>query len=606
MVNDYLGMKIMASVEYYEVDPKTGEIAHASGFSAVTKDYIKAPAPGEGPPVSVSFDFTTDTTGLVAAITVANADPVPSTVAAVLQVSQDGEGGWITSTRNDLVSLTDTDGTGAGSVDFDVDADADDTPGDGGGLHYRVVVTFGTGDDRTSQASDPIQLGDVTADPTSGATDIISGATPAVGETIRVNTGGEDAEVQWQVRDSETRPWMDIEEADELTLEVSNAQAGKMLRAKVTYMTNDDDPDTDADESTYPSWVEYTEVVTVSGDIDNNDPASTQSAYEIRVQLAPTTKVGQPAAIVSDDSIEDLFFDSDGNDLTYSITAVTPDLASVDGTDAGHDAELSAGDQVYRSYTTTIDSGNVLPETRADLQQTLAIDKSTGEITYFTDTSQAHDGNGEDGAGNTIVAMVSATDNMVGTTPATVAVTVRINVSPTAIQLDDNNADAANLPVWSRTEKGTALTDGTGDVTYMDDAENDAVKVADLNIMDQNSMTDDFGTHKITLSGRGANMFEVRETDDDDTDGSTWEIWLKDDATFDYEALKGRTETGVITLSITVTATDGGGLLTRGVFSVKLMDADTDDDPKPTTPPDAARCSGSRSSGPGRRCRRQR
>ena len=32
-------------------------------------------------------------------------------------------------------------------------------------------------------------------------------------------------------------------------------------------------------------------------------------------------------------------------------------------------------------------------------------------------------------------------------------------------------------------------------------------------------------------------MFEVRETEDDDTDGSTWEIWLKDDATFDYEAL---------------------------------------------------------------------
>ena len=58
-----------------------------------------------------------------------------------------------------------------------------------------------------------------------------------------------------------------------------------------------------------------------------------------------------------------------------------------------------------------------------------------------------------------IVAMVSATDNMMGTTPATVAVTVRINVSPTAIQLSDGTAEAANLPVWSRTEKGTALTD---------------------------------------------------------------------------------------------------------------------------------------------------
>ena len=114
----------------------------------------------------------------------------------------------------------------------------------------------------------------------------------------------------------------------------------------------------------------------------------------------------------------------------------------------------------------------------------------------------------------------------------------------------------------------------------MDDAENAAEKVADLNIMDQNSSSDMFGTHKITLSGKGSNMFEVRETDDGDTDGSTWEIWLKDDATFDFEALKGRTDTGSTTLSITVTATDGGGLITRGVFSVKVMDADTDDDPK--------------------------
>ena len=60
MMNDYLGMKIMASVEYYEVDPVTGEIAKSESFSAVTEDYIKAPAPGEGEPASVSFDFTTD------------------------------------------------------------------------------------------------------------------------------------------------------------------------------------------------------------------------------------------------------------------------------------------------------------------------------------------------------------------------------------------------------------------------------------------------------------------------------------------------------------------------------------------------------------------
>ena len=100
MMNDYLGMKIMASVEYYEVDPETGEIAKSNSFSTVTEDYIEAPAEGEGPPASVSFDFTTnDSDGLVVAVTVANATPVPTTAVAVLQASQDGEGGWITSGR---------------------------------------------------------------------------------------------------------------------------------------------------------------------------------------------------------------------------------------------------------------------------------------------------------------------------------------------------------------------------------------------------------------------------------------------------------------------------------------------------------------------------
>ena len=102
-------------------------------------------------------------------------------------------------------------------------------------------------------------------------------------------------------------------------------------------------------------------------------------------------------------------------------------------------------------------------------------------------------------------------------------------------------------------------------------------------------LTDDFGTHKITLSGRdkrfGArNMFEVRETDDDRHGRQhLGAVWLKDDATFDFETLKGRTEATAtsITLSITVTATDGGGLQTRPVCSRStIMDADTDDDPK--------------------------
>ena len=602
--NDYLDMKIMASVEYYEVDPVTGEIAKSDSFSAVTEDYIKAPEPGQGPPASVSFDFTTDADGLVVSVAVANVTPLPSEGVAVLQASQDGEGGWITSSRED-VSLT---GGANTNVTLAVDEDANGTDGDGGGLYYRVVFTFGTGQDEMSFTSDAMQLGDV-ADPDDQAstTDIISGATAAVGENIRVNTGGEDAEVQWQVSNT-MGGYDDIDGATSLTLTVTNDHAGKTLRAKVTYTADDNPATTDVDEEGWPIWVEYTELLPVSGDVTNNAPASTQDAYEIRVELAATKTVPgegedadpvvlQPAAIV-EASIADLFFDSDGDDLTYTITAVDPDLANVadDADGAGYDAMTAAGDQVYSSYTTVTDTGTDV-ETSRDLQQTFAVDDDGG-VTYFTDRSGAHDGDTtDDGAGNMVVFTVTANDGMteVGDRPS-VPVTVRINVAPSAIELDDTNgATPANLPAPARGVTGTALTtDGTALVTYMDDEDNGAAaKVADLDIMDQNATDDDFGTHKVVLTGRGANMFEVRETDDDDEDGSTWEIWLKDDATFDFEALKNaRTEATAtsITLSITVTATDGGGRSTQGVFSVVLMDADTDDDPVAPTPrprPDA-------------------
>ena len=416
----YLDKKIMASVEYYEVDPVTGEIAKSKEFSAVTDDYIEAPAPGEGEDAEAMFDFTTNTDGLVVGVTVANEeDPIPTPIVAVLQVSEDGDGGWITSIRDGTVSLP----NGAGTVNFAVDADADGDNGDGGGLYYRVVLTYGPVGDQTSHTSGPQQLGDVTTDPTTGLTPIIGGANPAVGEILRINTDGDDAEVQWQYRDDADSPWMPVEGGDELTLEVASGHAGKMLRAKVTYTAEDDATTTDVDEEGWPIWVEYTDVRTVSGDIDNNAPAATQAAYEIRVELAATKTQGtgddmvvlQPAAIV-EDSVADLFFDSDGDDLTYTITTAAPDLADTQfdntTTGAGHDAMTAAGDQVYSSYTTVVDTGDQTMEISRDLQQTFAVDDDGG-VTYFTDRSGAHDGDtATDGAGNTVVFTVTANDGM--------------------------------------------------------------------------------------------------------------------------------------------------------------------------------------------------
>ena len=596
-MNDYIGSKIIAKVEYYEIDPVTNTIVKSKEFTDDT-GFIDAPEPDEGSSASVLFDFTTSTTGLSVAIRISDAD-TPTGLIATLQASENEESGWLNVAVDNSVDLN----AGVYTASLDVDADANGTPGDGGGLFYRVVLTYTDGDDQmkfTSPDSQPLgDLGDPDTDRPytaiiGGTDDDDNDATPRVtadGEAIRVNTGGESADVQWQMTDARGM-WRNIPEEEDLTLDITSDYAGRDLRAKVIYMTQEDDDETTVDESEFPTWVEYTEVLTVSGDIENNDPEETQDSYDIEVELAtrppaPATgdRAAQPAKVAMG-SVADLFFDSDGDDLTYSISA-SPEFDTV----ADTEVETLVGDQVYRVYSTETDDTNQVT-TRTGLQQTFAIDKDSGEITYFTGQEQNHDGDDADGAGNTLTFTVAATDNLPGTEPAMVDVTVRVNVSPTAIELTDLESTAADLlapkVVLGKHTVGTALTETNGDeITYMDDVKNVAVKVADLDVMDQNFAGDadnpahPFGTHKITLSGAGANMFEIREEETDDNNGSTWELWLKKDATFNFEALKAATTAagGTETLYITVTATDGGGLSTKGVFTVKVMDVkDTEAD----------------------------
>jgi len=579
--NDFEGLKIEAKVEYYEVNPGNMGIDESMAYMADTDAVEQASSPAR---TGVSFDVTTNATGVNVTI-VATGDAADANGSAKLQSSTDGSSGW----QNVATAVANTSaGPAAITSGLDVDANGDGTTttGDGGGLYYRVVYTY---DDDKTAMSDVIQLGSLSEPVTAGAVTNILGAdadTPVdAGGTIRVDTEGNDADVQWQVRDSATSPWMDIADADEVELDVMGAYANKDLRAKVTYTGDDDPATTDVNEDGWPIWVEYTEIIDVAGRT-NVVPVTSEATHEVRVELKAASMGNQPTAIEMD-SVASLFFDSDGDNLTYTITAaptVTVDaIAAQEGPPAvpatpGAETDFTAGG-VWRVFETEDEAGT--DERTDDVHQSLAVDKNTGKLTYVTDLSQNHDGTDTDGTGNTLTFTITATDNMANTTtPPTATVTVRINVAPTAIELNDGTATAANLPMPAMGVTGTALTDSNGDVTYMDDEENDAAEVATINVMDQNLTTDKFGTHKVTLSGRGSDQFEVVETTTGDTDGSTWEIRLKDDAKFDFEALKKPTETGdSITLSITVTATDGGDLSTKGVFSVKVMDADTDDDP---------------------------
>ena len=589
-VNDYAAnenVKIMATVQYYEVDPETGAISVSQEYSDTT-DTIETrdPVPEA---TGVSFDLVTATGGVAATISATGEAAEAGT--ARLEVSTDGTSGWITVDTG----AADTS-TAATTVTLEVDADANDTAGDGGGLYYRVVYVYEDEDgDSQTATSDVIQLGDV-ADPISGATtNILSATTPTAGETIRIDNQSNDVEVQWQMLSSRPNSqWTDIEGATGLELEVADAHAGNMLRAKVTYTADDDPATTDVDEEGWPVWVEYTEVLTVSGATTNTDPAATQANHVFRVELDQKSSAAgavQNTAMATFDA-SSLFFDADGDDLTYTITAVTPD---VPGVGSEYDGGLEDGGSVYRTETVVAANPGATPPTleMRDFQQSFSIDKDTGMVTYITDREQDHDGTGTDGTGNTLTFTISASDGATGGTAATATVMVRVNVTPTAIELDDGTATAANLPAPGKDVTGTALTDTNGNVSYTDDAENTGAAVATIDVMDQNLSSDKFGMHEVTLSGRGADQFEV-VADSTPADGSTWEIRLKDDAVFDFEALrtaKEKTDGATsIELSITVTATDGGGLVTKGVFKVTLVDADTDDDPEaPTTPttPDA-------------------
>ena len=461
-----------------------------------------------------------------------------------------------------------------------------------------MVYTYTDDDDDSQTAmSEVIQLGDV-ADPISGPTTNILGAnegTPiSTGGSIRVDNSGNSVDVQWQMLSSRPESqWTDISGATDIELDVTSAHAGNMLRAKVTYTADDDSTTTDVDEEGWVVWVEYTEVITVSGATGNTDPEVVQGNHLFRVE--PEQKSSAPGAVqkatVATFDASNLFFDADGEDLTYTITAVTPDLDSpATATEAGTDADLGTGGSVYRVYTSEWNETDSAAETTDEVQQSFSINKGTGMVTYLTDTEGGHDGNTDDGLGNTLTFTITASDGGDGT-DVTATVMVRVNVAPIAISLEDEGTSAAaNLPMPGKDVTGRHLQDDTDtNITYRDDAENAAVKLADINVQDENATDDKFGTHKITFSGRGADMFEARR--DDDTDGSTWEIWLKDDATFDFEKLVNTAEKNeeedTIELSITVTATDGGGLRTQGVFKVTLVDADTEEDaetPETVTP----------------------
>ena len=527
---DYVDQTITAKVEVFEVDPQTGKITMAQDYTATVDTASAADAPVTPPAAtSVTFgDLLTDTTGLSVSIS-ATGDAAASDGSARLQASTDGSSGWITVDT----TAANTDGEAAAAVTLDVDANGDGTTieGDGGGLYYRVVYVYEDEDgDDVEEASDVIQLGSVATDPTAAATGLIAPTAPASGETVRVDTGTDTVEVQWQV---ETMPevWMDLAGETGKELSLTDDQAGMSVRAKVTYMGDDDNPD-------HVTWVEYSAEADVAAltTAANNAPARTQAAYEIRVNLNSDDDEGTGTG-----SVAGRFFDADGDDLTYTLVGDQAD----DG--AGG---VQPGGTVYRSE---------------EEDQILTINSDTGNITYYTSNGTTHDDDTTndpdgDGAGNIFTVMVQATDDAMpaATSGDDLTVNVRVNVAPTAIHLNGN-------ALQSDAEMPATVSEQSFDET----AEHAGGNLVTLDVQDLNLNTDLFGTHDLAVDD---SRFEVARVDG--TDMSMWTLSVKEDAEFDFEHEDN--PMGVVTVK--VTATDKGGKKTEGYISFQINDVGGDND----------------------------
>ena len=542
---DYLDGTITAKVEVFERDPATGGIIAAQSYMAEVDVASAEDGPVTPPPAtSVTFgDITTDATGLVVTIT-ATGGARSADGRARLEASNDGTSGWIT--VDSVAAETEDTGepVGTAPVTLDVNADGDDSEGDGGGLYYRVVYLYEDEDGDEMQESSPvIQLGtnratgsedDALADPDNIG--LLPAEGYASGVTVRVNNLDANVEAQWQVGEDvdesgtiEADEWKDLDGETALSLTLTDDHAGNSVRARLTHKADEDNP-------SHVTWVDYSAVapVTALPTTPNNTPTRTKETHEIRVN--PDMNEGTEGTATG--NVASLFFDADGDSLTYSLVG---DLATTN---------VQPGRMVYRSDND---------------DQILTLNSKTGAITYYTNNAMAHDDIADDtdsdGGGNWLVVTVEASDGKPDTADDAsddVTINVRVNVAPTAIDLDgtDLGEDAASAI--------------SSNVSFAETDDYQGTDSFALNVQDLNEATDPFGMHDVEVDDK---RFEVEANEA----GTTWTVTVKAGSEFDFEDDAAANQTGgVITLK--VTATDKGGKKVEGYITVTLTDVGGDNE----------------------------
>ena len=434
---------------------------------------------------------------------------------------------------------------------------------DGEGKWYRAVVTYDAdgidedsdltdGDDDVMESvySDPIQVSDISDDALTPLPTITGNA--VVGGTLSVEA--RNTSVQWQERigDASTGNWVDLPGATG-SLSLTQAHAGKVIRALVTYHSTDDDN---------PG---VTAVVAVEAGGGAAIPGSRPPAapvgvddHDIEVSVdAPGHGMGNNAGHNLSHTemvpLASLFQDPDSARLTYTVTSTAGNL--------GTDSNAAAGG----TYVYDAAAGGVL-----------VFEANSGKLTFNSDVYHGHDGanaDADDGGGNILTLTVTATDE--GGRTGTANVNVRINVAPTDIHFAAGTdavtpatlADAADgvTPVGTATTFVVAVNEHVGRAAA-DDPAGDLI--AHVDVQDENADMHEFGTHEVTVSGDDRFMithtgYTGLPTSRDDRLGSTWEVRLKPGEKLDYETQEDMDPiTTGKQIVLTLTATDGGGLST--------------------------------------------